>query len=100
MLKGNYFVYITTNPKKTVLYTGVTNNLAVRLQQHFANRGKPETFAGKYYCYKLLYYERFTDVNMAIAREKEIKDLSRERKLALIKVLNPYLGSLIVNSFE
>ena len=100
MLKGNYFVYITTNPKKTVLYTGVTNTLEVRLQQHFENRGKPETFAGKYYCYKLLYYERFTDVNMVIAREKEIKDLSRERKLALIKQLNFYLDFLIVNSFE
>ena len=100
MLKGNYFVYITTNPKKTVLYTGVTNHLAVRLQQHFENRDKPETFAGKYYCYKLLYYERFTNVNMAIAREKEIKDLSRERKLELIKQLNPYLDFLVVNSFE
>ena len=100
MLKGNYYVYITTNPKKTVLYNGVTNNLEVRLQQHFEYRGKPETFAGKYYCYKLLYYERFTDVNMAIEREKEIKDLSRERKLELIKVLNPYLDFLIVNFFE
>jgi len=100
MLKGNYFVYITTNPKKTVLYTGVTNNLAIRLQQHFENRGKPETFAGKYYCYKLLYYERFTAINMAIEREKEIKDLSRERKLHLIKQLNPYLDFLVVNSFE
>ena len=99
MLKANYFVYITTNPKKTVLYTGVTNNLEVRLQQHFENKGKPETFAGKYYCYKLLYYERFTDVNMAIEREKEIKDLNRERKLALIKQLNPYLDFLVVNSF-
>jgi len=100
MLKGNYFVYITTNPKKTVLYTGVTSNLAVRLQQHFENRGKPETFAGRYYCYKLLYYERFSDVNMAIEREKEIKDLSRERKLELIKVLNPYLDFLVVNYLE
>ncbi|WP_370457627.1 GIY-YIG nuclease family protein [Rufibacter sp. XAAS-G3-1] len=55
MKDHNYFVYIISNPAKTVLYTGVTNNLEVRLQQHKDNRGKPETFAGKYCCYKLLY---------------------------------------------
>ncbi|WP_317133200.1 GIY-YIG nuclease family protein [Adhaeribacter rhizoryzae] len=37
MVKGNYFVYITTNPKRTVLYTGIINNLQTRLQQHFNN---------------------------------------------------------------
>ena len=82
MLKGNYFVYITSNPKKTVLYTGITNDLPTRLQQHFENKGNPGTFAGKFYCYKLLYYERFSDVNMAMEREKEIKDLSRKRNLS------------------
>ncbi|WP_317195361.1 GIY-YIG nuclease family protein [Rufibacter roseolus] len=49
MKDHNYFVYITSNPGKTVLYTGVTNDLEVRLQQHKENRGKPESFAGKYY---------------------------------------------------
>lgn len=57
MKQHNYFVYITSNPTKTVLYVGLTNDLKVRLQQHKENRGKSETFAGKYYCYKLLYYE-------------------------------------------
>jgi putative endonuclease len=47
MLQGNYFVYIITNPGKTVLYTGLTNDLATRLQQHYASRGKRETFAGR-----------------------------------------------------
>ncbi|WP_341350794.1 GIY-YIG nuclease family protein [Sabulibacter ruber] len=50
MKQHNYFVYIICNPGKTVLYTGVTNDLEVRLQQHKENRGRPETFAGKYYC--------------------------------------------------
>jgi putative endonuclease len=45
MLKGNYYVSIATNPRKAVLYTDVTNNLEIRLQQHFENRGKAETFA-------------------------------------------------------
>lgn len=40
MLAGNYFVYITTNPGKTVLYTGVTNDLYTRIFQHYNNRGK------------------------------------------------------------
>jgi putative endonuclease len=100
MLKGNYFVYITSNPNKTVLYTGVTNDLPTRLQQHFENKGNPATFAGKYFCYKLLYFERFSDVNMAIEREKEIKDLSREKKIELIKGFNPYLDFLVAGALE
>ena len=88
MLTGNYFVYITTNPGKTVLYTGVTNDLRTRLTQHYENRGDQGTFAGKYFCYNLIYYERFSDVNMAIEREKEIKDLSREKKEELINQQN------------
>ncbi|WP_317133190.1 GIY-YIG nuclease family protein [Adhaeribacter rhizoryzae] len=100
MLKGNYFVYITSNPKKTVLYTGVTNDLPTRLQQHFENKGNSSTFAGKFYCYKLLYYERYSDVNIAIDREKEIKDISRDKKLELIKLINPYLDFLVVSGLE
>ena len=48
MKSHNYFVYITTNPSRTVLYVGVTNDLVYRLEQHKENRGKPETFAGRY----------------------------------------------------
>lgn len=91
MLPGNYFVYITTNPTKTVLYTGMTNDLFTRMNQHYEQRGNPKTFAGKYYCYKLLYYEMFSDVHVAIEREKEIKDLSREAKFELIRSVNPRL---------
>ena len=59
MKDHNYFVYIITNPRKTVLYTGMTNDLSVRVQQHYENRGNKKTFAGRYYCYKLLYFEMF-----------------------------------------
>ena len=89
MNKGNYYIYITTNPGKTVLYTGVTNDLKVRIQQHYINRGKKGNFTGKYYCYKLIYYERFSDINQAIVRDKEIKNLSRSKKETLIASLNP-----------
>ena len=89
MRNHNYFVYITTNPGRKVLYTGITNDLVTRMRQHYENRGKKETFAGKYFCYRLIYYERFPDINQAIEREKEIKDLSREKKVELIHSQNP-----------
>jgi len=85
----HYYVYIVTNPERTVLYTGVTNNLAQRLIEHWINRGNPKSFAGKYFCYNLIYYEYFPYIINAIAREKEIKGWSRQKKLDLIKTLNP-----------
>ncbi len=84
-----FFIYITTNPQRTVLYTGVTNNLAKRIIEHYSNRGKPGSFAGKFYCYNLIYYETFQYINSAIAREKEIKGWRREKKIDLIKTMNP-----------
>jgi putative endonuclease len=54
MWNYNFYVYITTNPAKTVLYTGVTNDIARRIYEHESNKGKPSTFAGKYYCYCLV----------------------------------------------
>jgi putative endonuclease len=84
-----YYVYIVTNPQREILYTGITNNLSVRITEHYKKRGQQNTFAGKYYCYNLIYYEGFNYVNDAIAREKEIKGWRREKKLALIKSFNP-----------
>jgi putative endonuclease len=91
MNKSNFYIYITTNPGKTVLYTGVTNDLKRRLAEHFINRGKIHSFAGKYYCYNLIYYEYYTDIHQAIRREKEIKNLSRKKKMDMIKKSNPLL---------
>ena len=86
------YVYILTNPGKNVLYTGVTNNLKRRIREHEKNKGNPGTFTGKYYCYKLIYYETFENPAEAINREKEIKKLSRIKKLELIKEKNPKLN--------
>jgi putative endonuclease len=88
-MNHNYFVYIITNPKKSVLYTGVTNDLSNRLHEHFANKGNKSTFAGRYFCFNLLYFEQFDQIEHAIAREKEIKGWTREKKEALIKSMNP-----------
>lgn len=89
MRHHNYFVYITTNPAKTVLYTGMTNDLRTRLRQHYDNRGNKNFFAGRYYCYNLLYYETYRYIQHAIEREKEIKSLSRKEKEELITDANP-----------
>ena len=96
MLKGNYYVYITTNPGKTVLYTGVTNDLKRRILVHYNDRGNKKHFASRYYCYKLVYYEHFTMVNQAILREKEIKNLSRMKKEELIRTKNPGMNFLSI----
>lgn len=89
MKDHNYYVYILTNPGRTVLYVGITNNLSRRLKEHFDQKGKSKTFTGRYYCYKLLYYEHYTYALDAIEREKQIKRWRREKKEALINTSNP-----------
>ena len=85
----SYYVYIVTNWKKKTLYVGVTNNLVVRLKEHYDLRGNPKSFTGKYYCYYLVYFEWHKYILNAIDREKEIKLMKRERKDALIASFNP-----------
>ena len=92
---GNYFTYITTNPDKTTLYVGMTNDLERRMSEHFENRGDPKTFAGKYFCYNLVYWERHETPTQAIEREKEIKKWRREKKEELINSLNPEWNTLV-----
>jgi len=89
MWNYNFYVYIITNLNKTVLYIGVTNNLEVRIAQHYQNAGDKKTFAGKYYCHYLVYYEHFTHIEHAIERETELKKWSRKKKEALIATTNP-----------
>jgi putative endonuclease len=67
----------------------MSNNLEQRLTEHYFNKGKQKTFAGKFFCYNLVYYEEFQYVNDAIAREKELKGWSRIKKETLIKAKNP-----------
>ena len=82
-----YFVYINTNKYNKVLYTGMTSNLFKRNWQH--KEGQKKTgFVYKYNVNKLVYYESFGDVMMAINREKQIKNLLRNKKIALINGFN------------
>ena len=84
----NYYIYILTNKNKTVLYTGVTNNLKDRLYWHRNPEPFSKAFTTRYKCFYLIYYEHFFDINVAIAREKEIKGWSRAKKENLITSFN------------
>jgi len=90
IITDGYYTYMLTNPNKTVLYVGITNNLAARLIEHWQQRGKQKSFAGRYYCYYLVFYEAFEYASDAIAREKEIKKWRREKKNDLINTTNPH----------
>jgi putative endonuclease len=83
-----YQVYIATNKNNTVLYTGVTNNLVRRMDEHI-NKFNPKSFTARYNIEKLIWYENYTDIVEAIAREKQIKAGSRLKKLQLIEKMNP-----------
>jgi putative endonuclease len=85
-MNAQYFVYIMTNKWNTVLYTGVTNNLIRRVYEH-----KEKIIGGftkRYNVTKLVYYEVFEDIDNAILREKQIKDISRQKKIKLINDMN------------
>ena len=84
----NFYVYIITNKNKNVLYTGVTNNLRRRLEEH-KSKLNPNSFTARYNVEFLLYYEHFGWIQLAIAREKEIKLMNRDIKEALINTINP-----------
>jgi putative endonuclease len=86
----NYFVYMLTNNRRTTLYTGVTNNLVERIERHrISSENGERTFTSRYKCFNLVYFEHFGEVEEAIAREKQIKGLSRQKKEALIAAVNP-----------
>lgn len=71
----NYYVYILTNKIKTVLYTGVTNDLKNRLYWHQHPEAIDKSFTSKYKCLYLIYFEHFDNIETAIAREKTNKGL-------------------------
>ena len=83
---SHYFVYIMAS-RSGVLYVGVTNDIARRVVEH--KEGIVPGFTSKYKVKRLVYFEDGTDVNAAIAREKQIKNWRREKKVRLIERVNP-----------
>ena len=91
---NSYYVYILSTKFNKLLYIWVTNDLTRRLYEH--KNKVIDGFTKKYNIGKLIYYEECSDVKSAIEREKEIKDRRREKKLDLIKWMNPELGEIYV----
>lgn len=83
-----YWVYLMTNPRNTVIYTGVTNDLSKRVWEQ-KQKKKPNSFTAKYNINKLVYCEKYQYVLDAIKREKQIKSGSRKQKQALVEKDNP-----------
>lgn len=82
-----YSVYIMTNKRNTVLYTGVTNDLKRRVYEH--REKLIPGFTKKYNICKFVYYEQTESIEAAILREKQIKVGSRQKKIDLITGMNP-----------
>ena len=83
-----------TNKYRTTFYIGVTNDLHKRIVEH--QNGIGSEFTRKYNLKDLIYFEKFTDINQAISREKQLKNWHKDWKINLIKKSNPTLKTLII----
>lgn len=92
------YIYILTNKSKTTLYIGVTNNLQRRVLEH--KTSLVDGFTKKYNLNELMYFEEFSQIERAIAREKQLKKWHKEWKWNLIKETNPSLVDLSTGWFE
>ena len=81
------FIYIISNKCNTTLYIGVTSDLIKRIYQH--KNKQAEGFSAKYNLNKLVYYEVYEDINVAIEREKQLKRWARPKKERLISSTKP-----------
>ncbi len=82
-----YYIYILANKNNNVIYIGVTNDLVRRVHEH--KKKLIEGFTSKYNVDKLVYFEMFDFIDLAIAREKQLKGYSRIKKDELINQFNP-----------
>ena len=87
------YVYILSNITNKVLYIGVTSDLSKRVYEHKNHLVKG--FKDTYNVTKLVYFEKFEDIEEAIIREKKLKGGSREKKLQLIESINPTFSDLL-----
>ena len=93
MEEKHYYVYIATNKRNTVLYTGITNDPARRMFEHQNKIIKG--FTAQYNVAKLVYCEEFNSPDEAITAEKKIKGWTRTKKIKLIKAQNPDFKDLL-----
>lgn len=85
-MNNQYFVYILASKKNGTLYVGVTNNLGRKVVEH--KKGLVGGFTKKYGVNTLVYYESTKDIRDALLREKQLKGISRAKKILLIEGFN------------
>lgn len=88
------YICILTNTYRTTFYIGVTSDLSKRIIEH--QNGIGSVFTKKYNLKDLIYFEEYSNINQAIAREKQLKNWKKEWKLNLIKEINPKLQTLLL----
>ncbi len=88
----SYYVYIASNEWHSVIYTGVTNDIYRRMDEH--RKKLKKGFTSKYNITKLIFVEEFESIEDAITAEKKIKGWTRAKKFKLIRELNPELKDL------
>jgi putative endonuclease len=93
----HYWVYFLASKNRKTLYIGVTSDLSQRLREHRNPESTSEAFTTKYHTVDLVYYEAFDGIELAIARETQLKAWRREKKDALVSKMNPRWEDL---SFE
>ncbi|WP_241910438.1 GIY-YIG nuclease family protein [Pseudotamlana carrageenivorans] len=84
-----FYCYILSNKNRTTLYVGYTSDLAKRIEAH--KKGIRALFTKKYNVTELVYFEEFTNIDLARNREKQLKNWHKEWKWNLIKNSNPNL---------
>jgi len=89
-----FFVYMLNSSSRRALYTGMTNFLIGRVNQHRSQTGN-RSFTAQYRAVRLVYYEEFADINLCIRRKKEVKGWTRAKKTALVESINPKWHDLI-----
>jgi len=80
------FVYIMSNRRDGILYVGVTNDLMRRAYEH--RSGLVKGITQRYGLKRLVYFEAFDDIRLAIQREKAMKHWPRAWKVRLINGFN------------
>lgn len=92
------WIYITSNKIRSILYIGVTSDIAGRIWEH-KNHIYEKSFTKRYHVTDLVYYEFFDSIEAAIRREKQLKRWRRDRKFNLIYSMNPKLEELYDEEF-
>ena len=98
MREHHYYVYMMMSSSRRALYTGVTNNLDRRVMEH--KSGFLPGFSSDYCTHRSVWFERYSYIQRAIAREKQIKGWLRSKKVGLIESVNPHWSDLAAEHFR